>query len=82
MKTPANYYSIEDVEKLTGYKYTACQKIVQRLNEELKAAGRIIIPGIVPKKYYRLRYGLDGIEDVAFKQMQLDSEVNENEERA
>jgi hypothetical protein len=82
MKTPANYYSIEDVKKLTGYQYTACQKIVQRLNEELKAAGRIIIPGIVPKKYYRLRYGLEGIEDVALKQMQRDCEVHKNEEGA
>ena len=77
MKTPENYYSIEDVMRLSGYQYSKSQRIVQKLNKELQDAGRIIIPGIIPKKYYRLRFGLDDITTIAMEQMQKEAQGNE-----
>lgn len=63
--------------KLTGYQYSKSQRIVQKLNKELQAAGRIIIPGIIPKKYYRLRFGLDDITSIAMQHMEKEAEGNE-----
>lgn len=54
--TPANYYDVNDVMKLTGYAITKCRNIIKGLNDELVAKGYLVIAGKVPKKYYHERY--------------------------
>lgn len=54
--TPANYYDVNDVMKLTGYAITKCRYIIKGLNDELVAKGYLVIAGKIPKKYYHERY--------------------------
>lgn len=54
--TPANYYDVNDVMKLTGYAVNKCRRIIKGLNDELVAKGYLVIAGKIPKKYYHERY--------------------------
>lgn len=51
------FLDVEDVMRITGRKETKSYSIIQQLNEELKAKGKITIQGKVPRKYFFERIG-------------------------
>lgn len=56
MAKALNYYDVRDVQALIGISSSKAYKIMQELNQELKAKGYIIVAGKIPKKFFNERF--------------------------
>ena len=52
------FYTVDDVMRFLAIKKPTEYKIIQRLNNELKAAGYMTIGGRVSKSYFMERFGV------------------------
>lgn len=52
------FYTVEDIQKITGLKKSKCYEIIKTLNMELESQKIKIIIGKVPKEYFKKSYGL------------------------
>lgn len=53
------YLTAEQVGKIMGYSASHAYVIIKQLNAELKAKGYIVRTGMVPRKYFFERTGLE-----------------------
>lgn len=53
------FYTVEDIQKITGLKKSKCYEIIKTLNMELENKKIKIISGKVPKQYFKKCYGLE-----------------------
>jgi predicted transcriptional regulator len=51
--------SVDDVAKILAYSKSHAYKVIGRLNEELEEKGFLTRPGMVPRKYFFERTGLE-----------------------
>lgn len=49
------YYTVEEVMELLGIAKPTAYKIVQRLNQELKKKGYVVVSGRISKRYFEER---------------------------
>jgi len=59
----SRYYFVQDVMVLLELKERKAYDIIRALNEELKAMGKITIPGRINKTYFHHRVDVD-IEEI------------------
>lgn len=52
------YYTAKDVQEILQYSRSAAYNRIKELNEELKAKGYHVRPGLIPRKYFEARFGL------------------------
>lgn len=52
------FYTVKDIQEITGLKKSKCYEIVKLLNIELERKNIKIIKGRVPKEYFKKCYGL------------------------
>lgn len=53
----------DDVAAVLAYSKSHSYKVIERLNKELESKGFLIRPGMIPRKYFYERTGLDMSEE-------------------
>lgn len=48
----------KDIQKITGLSKDRCNKIIQKINNELKEQGYLTLKGQVPKEIFEERFGV------------------------
>lgn len=51
-----DYMTAKDIAKSLGVQRSTAEKILQRLNKELKEKGYLTVAGRVSKRYFKERY--------------------------
>ena len=51
--------TVDDVAEVLAYSKSHSYKIIERLNKELEGKGYLIRPGMIPRKYFYERTGLE-----------------------
>ena len=55
--------TVDDVAEVLAYSKSHSYKIIERLNKELESKGYLTRPGMISRKYFYDRTGLDMPED-------------------
>ena len=58
MKKQGIYYNASDISEILQYSKAQGYRIIRQLNDELKAKGFFVRPGLVSVKYFNERYGM------------------------
>ena len=53
------FYDVKDVMKILNYKKDASYKVIRDLNKELKEKGSVIRQGIINRRYFNERFGIE-----------------------
>lgn len=53
------FYTVEDIEKITGLKKSKSYELIKTLNMELEKKKIKTISGRISKQYFKKSYGLD-----------------------
>ena len=60
-----NYIRVDEVEEMMGVSQAKAYKLIRQLNNELKEAGYITVPGRVSRRYFEERiYGYERKEAI------------------
>lgn len=55
--------TVDDVAEVLAYSKSHSYKIIEKLNKELESKGYLIRPGMIPRKYFYERTGLEVPEE-------------------
>lgn len=54
-----SFYDVKDVMKKLKLKQSAAYKVMRKLNKELTDKGFMVRNGLINKKYFKERYGIE-----------------------
>ena len=55
--------TVDDVAEVLAYSKSHSYKIIERLNKELESKGYLTRPGMISRKYFYERTGLETLEE-------------------
>ena len=58
MNKSANFYYVDDVQRILDMGHMAAYKVIKKLNSELEAKGYLTCKGRVSKNYLKERYNI------------------------
>lgn len=58
MAKSANFYYVDDVQKILDIGHMAAYAVIKKLNDELEAKGYLTCKGKVSKKYLKARFNI------------------------
>lgn len=53
------FYDVKDVMKILNYKKDASYKVIRDLNKELKEKGFVTRQGMINRRYFNERFGIE-----------------------